>query len=502
MPQRGSARSRTSGPRVPPGATDVLARALWESTIGVGIVGGDLRYRSVNPALARLNGTPAADHVGHTAAEVLPDAPQVEAAHAAVIATGRAVDAIAVRLATVSDAGEPEERRSVRWFMPLRGADGEPAGLLCVAVPSPDENALAADLVESSPEGIALVDASRRYLLANPAIAAINGPSQGAHLGRRVRDVIPEVARWAEQILDAVLETGRAVRGVSISAERPQGSGRMRHWLCSFFPVRRAGRVDGVGAVLTEVTELREREAALESTRTALEAETARARGELEQLDDVVHALSHDLRTPLAAMLGSAELVERHADRPDVVRRMAGALLRSGRRLDAMVADLAEMVRLEAGRAPVRAEPVPVAPFLHDLLERLRAALDVGAVQVEIEPLLPNVLAEPARLERLLVNLVSNALKHGEGAPVVVSARAAAGLVELAVADRGPGIPADEQGRIFERFYRGRAAGAPGLGLGLYLARLLAESQGGTIAVESAPGEGTTFRVRLRAARP
>jgi two-component system sensor histidine kinase KdpD len=128
--------------------------------------------------------------------------------------------------------------------------------------------------------------------------------------------------------------------------------------------------------------------------------------------------------------------------------------------------------------------------------------VDVARIRVSAPGSLPAARADPAALERVLVNLVTNALKYSppsEHVDIALAARG--GAVTLTVRDRGPGIPREEQGRVFERFYRARAAvRKEGLGLGLYISRLLTEQMGGTISLESAQGKGTAFTVALPAA--
>jgi signal transduction histidine kinase len=145
---------------------------------------------------------------------------------------------------------------------------------------------------------------------------------------------------------------------------------------------------------------------------------------------------------------------------------------------------------------------VPLAPFAAELRDRLRGTLAVERLRLEVPEALPPVSADPTRLERILINLVSNALKYAPGDTEVVLAGAPVeGQVRISVADHGPGIPPAEADRVFERFYRSASATRKeGLGLGLYITRLMVEAHGGRIELESAPGRGATFHVLLPAA--
>ena len=139
---------------------------------------------------------------------------------------------------------------------------------------------------------------------------------------------------------------------------------------------------------------------------------------------------------------------------------------------------------------------------LNAVRERLEDAVDVRRVHLRGVPI-PLALADAGALERILVNLLTNALKYSPpGAPVELELASHGDRISVTVRDRGAGIPPDEQARIFERFYRSRAATRKeGLGLGLYITRLLAERMGGGISLESAPGRGSAFTVTLPAAQ-
>jgi PAS domain S-box-containing protein len=221
-----------------------------------------------------------------------------------------------------------------------------------------------------------------------------------------------------------------------------------------------------------------------------------------EQREDLMRAISHDLRTPLSSVLGNAQMVQRFLDKTHAdarVLKSAGGIVTSARRMNSMIMDLVDSVRLESSQLRLEKEPVALAPFMFDLLDRLRDVMPVHRVQLDIPEDLGLVEADPSRLERILGNLVSNALKYSEpSTEVTVRVRGTDTEVTIAVEDRGSGISNEELPRLFGRFYRAKTARrAEGLGLGLYITRLLVEAHGGRIWAESELGMGSTFSFTL-----
>lgn len=147
-------------------------------------------------------------------------------------------------------------------------------------------------------------------------------------------------------------------------------------------------------------------------------------------------------------------------------------------------------------------QPVDLGLFVTDLLGRAREAMDVARIKVDTPEGLPQVSSDPARLERILMNLISNALKYSPAeTAVLLRAEQTASEVTVSIVDRGVGIASEDLPHIFERFYRPRAGRrAEGLGLGLYITKMLVEAHGGRIWVESELGRGSTFCFTLPAA--
>jgi signal transduction histidine kinase len=220
--------------------------------------------------------------------------------------------------------------------------------------------------------------------------------------------------------------------------------------------------------------------------------------------DDFVASMSHELRTPLNVILGYQELLIDGAFGPlngeqrDTLER----LQQNSVQLLDMVNAILDLSRLEADRVETALEPVDVVAFLADLRRHSVQPGSAGASTIvwAVDPGLPVLVTDPAKLRIVLKNLLANALKFGAGRPVYVSAAAIGGHLEVSVADEGIGIPVEAQAMIFEPFRQADDSIARrfgGAGLGLHIARRLVDVLGGSLVVESVPGDGATFRVTL-----
>jgi signal transduction histidine kinase len=251
-----------------------------------------------------------------------------------------------------------------------------------------------------------------------------------------------------------------------------------------------------------------ERTAQLEATYRQLEASHARLR-EVDQLkSDFLGNVSHELRTPLAAVKGYVDNLLDGVAGPltDKPRHYLGRVRDNTDRLGRMVSDLLDLTRIEAGKIELIPRALPVDDLVADAVDGLRHVADERRVRVDpdLAPC-PPVWADPDRVHQILTNLLGNAIKFSPpGGRVTVAARPDAGsLVRLAVEDSGPGIPAAERERVFDKFYQvGRAEPErpPGTGLGLTISRHLVELHGGRIWVEDASDGGAAFVLLLPAA--
>lgn len=222
-----------------------------------------------------------------------------------------------------------------------------------------------------------------------------------------------------------------------------------------------------------------------------------RLREATEQREDLLRAVSHDIRNPLQIVVLQAQRLLRGPGE-ERTRRAAAGVLTAARRIDRMLRDLADSAKAEGGQLDLAWAQVPLRSFVDQLLDTSDGVFDIGRVVNDVPASLPPVLADPDRLDRILANLVGNALKYSRE-QVHVRAALVDEEVHISVSDRGPGIDGSDLPRIFERYYRGQRHEGEGLGLGLYIVRKLVEAHGGRITAESRVGEGSTFTFTLPA---
>ena len=234
-----------------------------------------------------------------------------------------------------------------------------------------------------------------------------------------------------------------------------------------------------------------------------LVASTRRAHALARQQLEFVATVSHELRTPLAVIRSAADnLADGVVDDESRVRQYGQLVRREGLRLTDLVEQILEFAGLQSGQRALTPRPVVLAPVLEDVAATAEATAPAGvAIDVSVADNLPAVAGDEAALRRAFQNLVGNAVKYGaEGAWVGIRAASAGAMVEVSVSDRGIGIAAGDQARIFDPFYRAPsvvAAQIHGAGLGLSLVKRIVDAHGGRISLTSAPGQGSTFTVSL-----
>jgi signal transduction histidine kinase len=342
-------------------------------------------------------------------------------------------------------------------------------------------------LLDSTGDGICLTDSGGRVLLANAPLqrvaAELGLPPHGTVTDRllALADRTTEPSRFAERMQELagdpaesedefeLAETGRVFRGRTAPVMRPDGTLVGRIW------------------TLREVT----------------------ADRRLERLRDAfVAAVSHELRTPLTSVSGFLELLGDDEDELGLAgRTYLNAARRGTSRLQRIVEDLLLVGQIEAELLELRTEPVDLAELAAAAVEVVRPAAEEKhiAITLDTQGSLP-LVADSARLAQVLDNLLTNAVKFTPaGGAIVLSVSGGDGHRRIEVTDNGIGVPHEELGQLFSRFYRASSAtrrAIPGTGLGLVIARAIVEGHGGTISLDSREGEGTSVTVTLPLGQP
>ena len=336
-----------------------------------------------------------------------------------------------------------------------------------------DDRDLLGRILESMREGVLVMDGEHRIMLANPSLREMLLLDSDV-TGRSTIEVI----RNAE--LQSIVEKA-LVTSEQLSGEIEVGGLKPRRLLV--YAARLSGEPRALVLVLFDVTEMRR----LETVRR-----------------DFVANVSHELRTPVASVRSAAETLRMAMDHdPKAAIQFVDIIERNGRRLGELINDLLDLSKIEAKEYRLNLAPSD----LRQLSEKTAAVFAARAasrnmhLKVEIPEGFPSVLVDQGAFDRILTNLVDNALKYcPDGASVLIGAREAGSKIQVTVSDSGAGIDAKHLPRLFERFYRvdnGRSRDMGGTGLGLSIVKHLVEAMGGEVSVDSVPGKGATFAFTL-----
>ncbi|HEV8687973.1 MAG TPA: ATP-binding protein, partial [Gaiellaceae bacterium] len=341
-----------------------------------------------------------------------------------------------------------------------------------------EERAQAARVLQTIADGVVLLDRDGVIRLWNAAAEAITGLRGEDVVGHPAEEAIPGWAAIAPRVPVA------SAPGPTAAESMPLELHGAERWLS----IAGVGFEDGTVFAFRDLTE----ERVLEELRR-----------------DLVATVSHELRTPLAAIYGSALTLQRPDVSPDETLRgqLLDVIAEESGRLAQIVNDLLLASQLDAGTAGTTPRHCDARDLAQQVVTSARTHLPERiALELAAPQTVPQVRADPGQLRQVIANLVENAVKYSpDGGRVQVSLEPFDASLRIAVSDQGLGIPASEQRRIFEKFYRvdpNMERGIGGTGLGLYICRELVRRVGGRIHVESAPGRGSTFTVELPLASP
>jgi len=349
-------------------------------------------------------------------------------------------------------------------------------------------------LLDNFPGYIAVLDGRQRYQYLNERMARLLGLPIEHVIGRPVEEVLGPL-RWRKLrvTLEQTARHGQATASTQYPGVDGQGTVDLEITHVAGRPQADGTRM--VYAFGIDVTERKRAQAALIDAFS--EAERAN-----KAKSQFLSSMSHELRTPLNAVLGFGQLLAQQQNLNPGQQRQVGEILRGGHHLLALIGDLLDLGRIEAGELEVLPSSVAATALVDECIALMQT--QAAEFAVDLQPAVGDgslhAWADPKRLRQVLLNLLSNAVKYNHrGGRVGVTVEPVEGQIEFRVSDNGPGLSAEQQARLFKPFERLDAArhGTDGTGIGLALSRHLVEAMGGRIGVVSQPGQGSTFWFRL-----
>ena len=358
------------------------------------------------------------------------------------------------------------------------------------------ESALLNAIIAQAPMALCVLEGPDYvFKVSNPAHLRLMNAEGKQLVGKPLFETMPELlGQGYDKLLEGVYRSGQpwARNEARLLLEKRAGQAGETYIDFSCQPIHSAeGAVDGVLFVSTDVTEKVEARRALEEALLARE--------------DFLSIASHELKTPLTSLKLQIQMARRSTDAdkglaPDPARlaQMLASADRQVSRLESLVEDLLDVARMRGGGLELRLSEADLGTLVRDAAERFGAELKETGTPLKMA--LPAGIRgswDASRIEQVVANLLGNAIKHAPGSTLEVSAGARDGWATVTVRDHGPGIPLGEMPTVFEKFKRGSEPRRAGLGLGLFIAKEIAQAHQGGLSAENHPGGGTVFTLAL-----
>jgi PAS domain S-box-containing protein len=383
-----------------------------------------------------------------------------------------------------------EDMRLLNLFAPQLAIAIENARLFTAAQ---EQKQYFAELVANSPVAIVTLDVRHNVVECNPAFETLYGYTATEVVGHNLDDLIATEATRSEAV--AYTEQALASRPVHVISQRRRKDGTLVDVEVLGVPVVVNGRRVGLMALYHDITEL------LRARRDAEAANTAKSQ--------FLASMSHELRTPLNAIIGYSEMLQEDAtDRGDTTPLPDLQKIHSaGKHLLALINDVLDLSKIEAGKMQLFVETFEVAPLVEQVATTVRPLVDKNANRLEVRcaPDVGTMHSDATRVRQVLLNLLSNASKFTEHGVITLGVDRTGPDVVFCVRDTGIGMTPEQLGRLFEAFSQAEASTAAkygGTGLGLAISRRFCQLMGGELTVKSEAGTGSTFTVQLPAEAP
>lgn len=360
-------------------------------------------------------------------------------------------------------------------------------------------------IIDNIPARIYLKGSDGKYLIVNKVFETYFRFKKEDLIGKTAYDFFPrdQADKWTK-FDDVVLRTGQMVAFEVTHKRTPEE--HTRTFLLTKFAVKDAEQeIFGLGGISFDITDEKKTDKKMMRLLKSEHAARTEAENAIHGRDEFISIASHELKSPITAIKMKLQLlirqIEKNMGNLDMQKLMNSMekMDKEADRLVVLINRLLDITKIQSGKLDLNIESVNLSEVIQGIIESHSPQLEASKCQLETD-IDPDIIGmwDRSRIEQVIVNLLTNAIKFGNQKPIKIIVKSEAGVAKISVKDCGKGIAPEFKEKIFERFERGDVSeGIQGLGLGLYIVRQILEAHGGHISVESKPGDGSTFIVEL-----